>query len=863
MSRASSRGLRKGELVSQWASCVEEWLEKSSQLEDLCISEDGKETCLSPIARTSAHLILSLHEQGQERLVLTLPKTESLFIEIALATTMRLLLDAKLGPEYDTSVLVPNEKLSIGKAVVRLDSIERDSQGVEKIVVWTSDLKYTLPISMAPTFKLAKPDQPLTSDKLFQREKNRLMARGAPAIFDTFSRFAAQPERSVVWVGGVQRLEERLRAMELQGKPLRDILPIGRIERDGTVASLNTRRDGVSAVLIAPELQYALEYLPWAASPPALVIFEATGAELDNHLQEILELGDEGVPLCVIMDSDQALAENSLPEHGFKKWSWDGEYLSDALISHPDQGLGQRLRNASRPRHDYRNLGDGDLGISTRLVFERRIDSETSLSVARIRELLMPFVFDALRRVTPVDEVESANLLRRIDEATVRVGIEARYLSDEELSRFHGALEELRIASQPGFESDKAKALRKLLTWGGPPRITVVIHNRQDRNAILHYWSGHGRQSGFEGELDVVYADELRHRPPLSERMVVVVGWLGVGSMGSVLFSYAAAHCQVLLYDWEAGWKDGALRSWASLKVAPDNASILELIAPGCPAPMASLEAPPVRTQRPSLELEEVERVVQESIFRRDSAHSHQSADSVEAVPVQFVGGEYVFFRPTTTVVRFRDGSTEDDANPQVLCKANEIRVGDLIALRETDQDLIRELADIELRRNGRSEDRDTAGTWHRAVEVGLAQQSERELLKRIVSEGCTRQEGTILNWLRDREMIAPNDADDIGFLLKACGDEDAYERRAEIAAAARRVQSAHKYAGRTMSRLFRERFNCARAEPEIAQMAPTLEAVQLDVPEVGSVTVRRVGFIGDLMWANPGRLNQVLKGEA
>lgn len=102
-------------------------------------------------------------------------------------------------------------------------------------------------------------------------------------------------------------------------------------------------------------------------------------------------------------------------------------------------------------------------------------------------------------------------------------------------------------------------------------------------------------------------------------------------------------------------------------------------------------------------EQEEIDTILRNNKFRRYVKSGQKSCNEiVDAVPVNFVGGYIAFYQMghevvSATNIIMQESERIDTVTPDKL------RNGDFVIVRETDKDIIREMADLILESSGKS----------------------------------------------------------------------------------------------------------------------------------------------------------------
>ncbi|GAI51887.1 unnamed protein product, partial [marine sediment metagenome] len=176
-----------------------------------------------------------------------------------------------------------------------------------------------------------------------------------------------------------------------------------------------------------------------------------------------------------------------------------------------------------------------------------------------------------------------------------------------------------------------------------------------------------------------------------------------------------------------------------------------------------------------------------------------------------------------------------------------ELRVGDYILFQESNRNILREIADKGLAREGKHGLRTIAGLWREALrETHMHNASGFEGLVRSLSDaGCKRLPSTIRNWLYDDNQIGPGKKRDLRYIAKATGNKLLLDRIEEVETAISTVRGAHIQA----SNYIRHRL-LAKLPELIANRDRTgygtQQSMQIDIEEYGRVMILQIEEIAD-----------------
>ncbi|BFH11894.1 DrmE family protein [Paenibacillus melissococcoides] len=103
----------------------------------------------------------------------------------------------------------------------------------------------------------------------------------------------------------------------------------------------------------------------------------------------------------------------------------------------------------------------------------------------------------------------------------------------------------------------------------------------------------------------------------------------------------------------------------------------------------------------------------------------------------------------------------------------DDLSEGELVLFRDSDNDIIREIADVALKKNGLFFHRKRASIWRDAL---LKKYEELDLdisklYRHLHMHGCKRHKATIRNWLFNESIIGPGNNSDLAVIARATED--------------------------------------------------------------------------------------------
>jgi hypothetical protein len=245
--------------------------------------------------------------------------------------------------------------------------------------------------------------------------------------------------------------------------------------------------------------------------------------------------------------------------------------------------------------------------------------------------------------------------------------------------------------------------------------------------------------------------------------------------------------------------------------------------------------------------------------YSRFAATNCSREEIVKAKTVVFTQEKFAFITENHRLVIVTDlmrGRISQDELPRKLI--NQAQVGDYVLFRDSDKDIIREIADEALNQKGLLYLRETAGLWREALQVRYHQIGKDfgKLVRLLELARCTRHPVTIRNWLFNDDIIGPRDEEDLLHIAVATGNISLIKRIDDVKEAISIVRSAHLQASgyitdRLLSNLPRILDSEQGSDTEIRR------SMVLELDEFGQIMILRVEEIDkewkdyEIKWVN------------
>ena len=216
----------------------------------------------------------------------------------------------------------------------------------------------------------------------------------------------------------------------------------------------------------------------------------------------------------------------------------------------------------------------------------------------------------------------------------------------------------------------------------------------------------------------------------------------------------------------------------------------------------------------------------------------------VSVIPVSFVGGSLAFFRTNHRLISVSNIISCDSETIEIK-RPIELAVGDFIVVRETEKDIIRELADMTLKNSGKENLRELATIRRDALTIELVFCTFDVLYEKLKDGGCDKGRSTIKRWIEDEELIAPQSKKDLEIIKSVTKNESLIELKDKMPEAISEVRNAHIIAGRKLSEQLKH--TIAEELKKYGNIDPFnfWEPINIEIDGIGSIKVLKIIDIG------------------
>ncbi len=867
MCTASRMNGKGGETVPDWDEYVRSLLDRKTEYDDVVFSFGGRTELKLPPMLKATNLMLDSMIDSRLCNVLVFPERSRTMIFFLVCRLIHNVALDRIGHGSAVSELQPGQKLKLYGCIVSLEEIQPDDDGTMMVKLRFADLIETVPLASLPPLQKVSTQKGVCKYQKYALARKRAKAKAAEAeqagtvqteaIIGELQASQTYMKSSIIFVSSVVSAKDLLGNLKVCGKRLQDIVLIGQATSEGEVTNMFPGQlSGIQAIVVAPDLSSAAA-VARSGWPVQSVIISGTSARgIADSLDSLDELRALKVSVTVGTDTATSFDLQPLWDRGFGCWRWDSATTPESLCR--DRSLvGRRADNCRKQKVTFAEAENAPLFEACRCLDRHSGFRDMPAQQAKIFSRLFDLLFSAIRTIVPVSAEVRAGAQKNLEELEKDLEAERRFMSEDMYQDGLSAVRSLMQVWQAPFQ--KCDLLRGELLRRRPAAAVIIVPDRISCSEVQAYWQTETARMRLRMKVTAVHPANYASDAP--DALTVVAGWLRQGMMQKILFSYETKENLVLLYSCERKWQRWAARRWGkAMAQTENNETVRELLSGRGNAPRISFPSPEVPgagagDQQEDLpgeadSIDDLEQKLRENRYREYSAGgssgsgsrdgTRQEKELAEAVPVD-LAGDYVIF--------CRSGHHLTDVTDIVLSgvgEAREIRVSELkpghfIAIRESDPDLVRTVADGLMASDGAAGLRSTAAMWRTALNPALLAYSAEEICGKIAEAGCSKGKATVRNWIVDEDMICPGDRDDLRCIADVTGDDALKDRIDEVFDAAVKVRSYHSRAGKTITKELKKHLTEAMDTVGGINPAGVTEPIEITMEDIGLVRVLKV----------------------
>lgn len=870
-----------------WAKLLDDYYTNYPFLRDMVVTnqETGQRSGLSRIIRYSAAFANRQFEQDKiKRLCIQMPEKSDAALWITLLAAFQ---SMKHGID---SIYAPGEefrkgqKLRIYDAIVCYVGTIKDTDDVQKIgVYYDGDTHWMPETKFKSLFQRVNTNRNPSSHaavKAAMRSAREYVANNdsmpLSAIerilgFRTYNNMALFSDSVGILTQSVL-LDRFLEQYEVYGEKLDRLLLVASANEQGEPTIRQSGQYDCTAQLIQAYDMYNMRrYVRKHGSGMNGIIvdgmdmFVRSMSEIDTFLHET------DMPLVVVCSDADVEQMHYLTERGFAIWQWHKKALSESgcangnIFASAFERLDRRICNATNITQEAvvcRNPYLEEMYRSARSI-EKKIRFDYPQFEPLYSEVMQTLVYVNRMAWLPTKEWYNG-ITAKVAGWRDGLARSALFLPDDMTDVFTTVFDRLESLTTKDFEKEAGKyhELRNLLkNVSGNTLIVVPKRSMMDFQPEVIAGSG--------TSIFVRSFDDLSNPGDASTySTMIVTGWFRRNIMTYLLNSGIAPRIILLTYPWERQWFGQAMEKWRntarSYTEQIDFGFLNTENTRGMDFPSFQYEHP--REREIATGIEEDDETIHRSTLIRKANEKNQGRqmEVLSATMLLLADGWFMLATRDKTflyVTPFIVGGRRSTETIPYR-KLQELKAGDWVLIPETDKDILRNVVDRKLEREGRGGLRDIAGLWRGTIarlfqECWFSYSKLHNLLQRY---GCKVTEQTVHGWV-ENDMIGPNERENIEIIALASGDDVLSARMDEVWNAICELRQMHmQAAGEMIEQLRREvaRYMHAGLHSSASSI------ITLDISDFGIVHLMQIDEIDrNPIMTDARRVNKLYTEEA
>lgn len=826
-------------------------------------SSQQKTVDLHPIVRISVSLALraiSCAENG--RLAIVLPNRLNCAKWLATLCTLEI-----IKQDYQRGANVTKfsrgQRLLINKRVVEYLCEEFDPN-YNRWYMWIrcNDGSFRIPLDRALEFQIAAPERQLSSFKAVNTAISsaplldnpidgilRIRTLGNKSIFQANSILASRIGDTVDFIKDTR----------VNGSPIIDLFLWGKLNIEGNVSIIGPQNIKANpCCLVSPDLNGALRYISNNPEVSKGIIIDGA-RDYSNNLPVLDDILDRKVPVIVVTDMMETEYLQYFSERAFKIWQWNKNNIvqSGGLGGAPKSTFSEldaSVHNYCNQHIDIVHCEHPALeNIARHAIALDRLIPHDHHNLDRDYGKTIQIINDISRLLRIPTQDWCNGTVQRLQLLWQQFKLQKHWLSDETIRCVDTVFNGLTNFSGKPFNGEKHKPARFQEIVNSKPascQVAVIVSRADEVEALQQYWR---EQSGERFGTNIRYLtipDLLRQDASIAPDHVIVCGWLGRDRMSQLLHSYIASGITMLMYPFESEWFRYATSSWKrqnELNIrAKDFSDIFGLPESDLNIIEHNPQLPAQPPEKEEFSIADFELKLRTYRYQSYASSSGNKEEVVEAKLVIFAGERFSFLTESHRLPVVTEVIREEDYEGEIPRRdVTQLKVGDYVLFQESNRDIIREIADKGLIRNGQSQMRKVAGLWRDVLRQSYLKTSGNisEFVNFMQRAGCKRHAQTIKNWLTDDDQIGPGIMTDLAFIARALSSKELTARLDEVTTAISIVRGAHLQA----SGYIRKRLLLNLPEIVGAEKASghATGVVSLSMDEFGQIAILRIEEIG------------------
>ncbi|MEQ8191864.1 MAG: DrmE family protein, partial [Candidatus Eremiobacterota bacterium] len=698
--------------------------------------EEKGENVFSLLKFSTGLVLECMKKPEHNKLAIIVPNTLAWAKWVALFSVFEIIKYDYLNNSSIDRYFKPGQNFKLGNCTVQFLRHGK-MDGTSLLYFACSDGEYGLPLNRKLQF------EPASTVRLSPMKKVSQVYNSSEKIDITLDKILdittmgnrALSYQSVILVSRMLRAEEFFREYFINQSYIKDLLLFGKIRRTGSVDVVNSsQKNLIPPLVISPDLMRLKEYIGNDENKASTIIIDGLNSVINDFhiLNKIIEHNLPVTLICDLSDDRKVEYIEQLIERNFKIWQWDDESVKKLLgnnsysTSSPFSSIIRTVKNYSRG--DYSVLYCEDIGLEgilgSLIKLESKIPEDHQIRSAYSR--LFSLVFRLGQKVWMPDISEYNDFCSKLDEIVNLFNKKRMWIDEATINSINIISDELKEIYDSLCKAHGKKAIKFLETlrtlMKQSSRVAIVLERIETERNIRNFLTNTGLT---EKELKAIEFTTPYNIAEFISRNnvdhIIIPGWLKGKKIFTIFHSHAVSDYTLFFYPFEKKWFDRVLKKWKRMLNFSSGKQEFSFL-PGfkykeiLPAEMIHEK---IEKERESKEFDILDFELKLNKYRYFSSYNDDINDEKAPAKLLIFGQDkYLFMTEGYELVVVTDFITENAEHLKDIPakKFDEIFPGDYVLFTSASSNVIRDLADSKLKKEGLYYLRELSSLWRKAL---------------------------------------------------------------------------------------------------------------------------------------------------
>jgi hypothetical protein len=638
-------------------------------------------------------------------------------------------------------------------------------------------------------------------------------------------------DKSIIYFTTKSKVRDILANLEIEGKPLVESFLISELVKGKTKSIGNRKKTGIPLILLCSDIESLFIYSE--ANPEIIdsIFFEDEKYKLTNRNFTAFEfLLEKQIPLYMLSDWNTLDSDNVIKNLEFNTIAYKSD--KDNLTEN----------NPSTYRKKCNSFHNAALNVTTIdnkyienirkniRVTNKNISNEMN-EIQDFYYKLVRFSYRLMDYIIPFESGNFNKFKEDFDEIISECEEIQGYIRSDLKKSLTDIINNIREFISKKSETKNSAIMRIIRKSSPSMKIALVYDRKQDANDLLAYF----RPSSFRN-IVLFTTDEYALDKRFWDKVIVTAYYRN--TYQNVINKWNFEEAELILYKFQKPFYEYSHKQLMKRKDA-------EYISDTAMVEDNNVEA--------EIDFDvDITNVALERKYISFQENSSSNISYTDAIPFTLSGDYVIFFTKNKKVFDTTDLILGRGDNV-ITKEANSVKVGDFIALRESDRDIIRASVDYKLRQNGMYDLRDIASLWSKPLFDYCERYGLDQLHEVLKLHGSKVTKITLRNWVYDEDMIGPRNIDDLEVINKFTGGKLDVTK---IHDAISRLRVMHQNQGRYLSKQL-----SGKLKELLRESTFNSRIDRVNIEEIGDVRILRINGVGSIMPIAYSNLNRLHGG--